>query len=88
MAHADYNCCAVCDSKLAYSSDSATKEEVCAACAVDVSIAAGVRITDSRSLIAWMASVPPSEWRPILVAVGFKLCPYENAVDDVWRATP
>ena len=36
MAHGDYNCCAVCDSKLEYSNDAQTKEELCSWCAVNL----------------------------------------------------
>jgi hypothetical protein len=32
MAHGDYNCCAICDSKMEYSNYAETKNNICSNC--------------------------------------------------------
>lgn len=85
MAHGDYNCCAVCDSKLAYSFDAATKEEICADCAVSLHEATGVRITTPDDLIAWLR-VNGAAGVAVLQRIGFSECVYTNPVDQAYRA--
>ena len=54
MAHGDYNCCAVCDSKLSYAgTDSSTKEEICAYCAVALA-QVGVIARNGMELVLWI----------------------------------
>lgn len=90
MAHADYNCCAVCDSKLAYNSwDARTKEEVCASCAVAL-VKRGVEATTGEALLAWIKATDPAAVLRVLAEVGYCGCFYDNDVDAFVKtlATP
>ena len=84
MAHADYDCCAVCDSKMSYSGgDSAgTKEDLCFDCARRLKDL-GVDINDANDLLGWIEDTPISEIAPVLVDAGFRRCYYENFIDTL-----
>ena len=82
MAHGDYDCCAVCDSKMAYNSgDARTKEDLCASCAVDLA-KLGVFVKSGAELLAWMDETPAVEVLVKLHAAGYGRCFYSNPVDD------
>lgn len=81
MAHGDYDCCAICDSKLSYSSDAATKEVICGPCVADLATH-GVIAGTPDALIAWVKSADPAWVRATMTAVGYSPCYYGNAVDD------
>lgn len=86
MAHADYDCCAICDSKQPYSSDADTKSEICADCLKmlrDEGIAP--LPLDPEELIAWMQREPVRAMA-VLTEIGFRPCCYPNPVDDAFRA--
>jgi hypothetical protein len=82
MAHGDYDCCAVCDNKMAYNSGVATtKEQVRASCAVDLA-RLGVFVKSGAELLAWMDEAPVAEVLVKLQAAGYGRCFYANPVDD------
>ncbi len=85
MAHADYDCCAVCDSKMAFSCDPETKGDICSHCVAALA-RQGVIIPDVDALIDYITRTPAEELSRILAAVGFRYCYYSNRVDDAVRA--
>ena len=82
MTHADYDCCAICDSKLRYSNDASTKGELCSSCLKGLR-SHGLNIIDVSELIEWIKSNDKGTVSKILQAVGFKFCCYLNDIDDL-----
>ena len=83
MAHADYNCCAVCDSKLSYAGFSATaKEEICSRCVANLA-EKGVIVHDVDELIEWIKNEDAEKVAKVLKDVGFRFCYYSNTVDEI-----
>lgn len=80
MAHADYDCCAICDSKQSYSSDPLTKEEICSACLKDLR-SQGLSILGVDELLEWINSCDKDELRKVLGKIGFRFCYYTNGID-------
>jgi len=80
MAHAGYDCCAICDSKQSYNEEAYTKEEICSHC-LKALRAEGLSILDVSELLAWIQSTEPTIVRATLISVGFSFCYYPNAVD-------
>ena len=87
MAHGDYDCCAICDSKQGYSNDSETKEEICSYCVAGMA-ENGIIVRNVNALISWMGSENPEKVREILGKVGFRKCFYHNRVDDAYPNKP
>ena len=85
MAHGDYNCCAVCDSKLEYSNDAQTKEELCSWCAVNLA-QDGVFVHNVDELKKWMEETNPLVVVTVLTKNHFSTCYYKNEVDDLFNA--
>ena len=84
MAHGDYNCCARCDSKMAYNGfDASTKEEVCSGCALDLFELTGHRITSGEALVDYIVSYCDAD---DVAALGISTCFYENPVDALVEA--
>lgn len=85
MAHADYNCCALCDCKMAYveSDNATTKEEICTDCLRTLH-AGGVMVSTGGELEDWIKSNP--EKVEILPGMGYTPCLYDNPVDDAFQA--
>jgi hypothetical protein len=83
MAHADYECCAVCDSKVYYSTDAETKGVLCSECVANMA-RHGVIVGSVNELIEWMNSEAPGTVFSILQSVGFQKCYYCNAVDSLF----
>lgn len=77
MAHADYECCARCDSKMAYNSDAEAKAYVCPDCALDLLELTGQRITDGETLAAFVLASTPEA----VASLGISPCYYGNPVD-------
>jgi len=77
MAHADYECCAVCDSKMAFSNNANAKYSICGSC-VRILVKSGVDVATTTELLAWLNAKP--DLAP-LVAAGFQVCYYRNPVD-------
>lgn len=80
MAHGDYDCCAVCDRKMAYSHDADTKEAVCTDCGIELFAATGERITTGEALVEWIERTGAPAVA-VLDAIGFSACFYSNPVD-------
>jgi hypothetical protein len=80
MAHADYECCAVCDSKQAYSECSDAKSAICGPCVADLA-RLGVITGTPEELVKWVNENPVEKVGPVLAAVGFKPCFYDSTVD-------
>mgnify|MGYP000879295570 CR=1 FL=1 len=54
MAHADYDCCAICDCKMQYNEfDSLTKERICEPCLIKLRVN-GVMVITFDELIKWV----------------------------------
>jgi len=82
MSHGDYNCCAVCDSKLEYSAGTAnTKARICDACLVRLRDC-GLNILTTGELIEWLKTTDKLTLKIALKKIGFSFCYYENLVDD------
>ena len=86
MAHADYVCCAICDSKLYYDSMPDSKTELCVSCALNITEKAGVRIATPEDLMDWMKSNDPEVVISVLDSIGFSKCYYSNDVDTLYEA--
>ena len=86
MAHADYDCCAVCDTKMNYSHDAEAKTSICTDCLRSLH-ANGVMVYETDDLISWMTANDNTAKRKvqILKSVGFTECHYGNDVDDTYR---
>ena len=81
MAHADYNCCAVCDCKLHYVGyDSETKEEICDYCLKELRDM-GIHIITACELVDWIKNTDSETVEKVLKSVGYSACYYPNDVD-------
>jgi len=81
MAHADYNCCAVCDCKLDYAGwNATTKERICEDCLLKLQ-EMNLKIVTVRQLIAWIKDTDNDVLREKLKEMGYRCCYYENDVD-------
>lgn len=80
MAHGDYHCCAICDSKMSYSSDAETKEHLCSGCVADMA-QNGAILHNVEELLEWMQKESKETVISVLSRVGFSKCFYPNRVD-------
>jgi hypothetical protein len=82
MAHADYNCCAICDDKMEYSGFSAeTKEKLCPEC-IERTAELGklcVRPADVEVHLRSLDDAAALKW---LHDMDFSPCYYENPLDQ------
>lgn len=82
MAHGDYACCCICANKMDYEGFSENhKKRLCASCAVAL-MKFGVEATNWGDVLAWLRANDAATVIPILQAVGFDLCYYENEIDQ------
>lgn len=82
MAHADYECCAICDDKMSPGDwETEPKTVLCTSCAVRLA-KKGHYITCVDELLEWMRKTPNAV--EILDSIGFKQCYYKNDVDDLY----
>lgn len=81
MAHGDYDCCAVCDSKIDYSDDAETKENLCQDCVRSMHALTGDLIQTQAELLAWLKEATPEQ----VIAAGIVPCFYGNPVDTAVR---
>lgn len=82
MAHADYDCCVICDSKMDYNaSDPRTKEDVCDCCIEDM-MQHGPVMDSPTEIIGHLKTLTDDAALIWLHAVGFSPCYYENAMDQ------
>jgi len=81
MAHADYDCCAICDSKQSYNSgDSNTKKEICSTC-LHLLRDNGINALNPQEFITWVKQQELEVIKDKLEKIGFSLCYYNNDVD-------
>jgi hypothetical protein len=84
MAHANYECCAVCDKKVYYAfGDVYAKDVICTNCVVELALR-GVFIRNVHELHEWMEKESPEKVLEILEQVGFKKCHYWNEIDELY----
>ena len=91
MAHANYDCCAICDVKLEYTGMYAkTKEEICGNCLQNLYNSGGFLkdepIFTVEQLMEWMEAEEPEKVIDILEHIGFTkcICGDNNPVDKVY----
>jgi len=85
MAHADYDCCAICDCKLYYNAyDSRTKETICSDC-LKALRDKGIHIITVEELINWIEKNPIEIVKETMKNLGFRECYYYNEVDELMR---
>lgn len=81
MAHADYDCCAICDCKMNYNGGSAdTKENLCVDCIVRTS-ELGKLMTRPKQVVEHLNGLPDAEALVWLHAMSFSPCYYDNDLD-------
>jgi len=83
MAHADYNCCAICDCKLDYMGLNARKkEDICPRC-LAILHEIGVKIFNVEELKEFIKKTDPKVLLVTLAFLGFCKCYYKNEVDTL-----
>ena len=82
MAHADYNCCAVCDCKRSYNDDAEAKEEICPECLRNLHKAGASDVYTVGELVLWIEETTANDLAKTLVEVGYCACWYGNPVDE------
>jgi len=80
MAHADYNCCMICDDKMEYSNDAKTKESICFGC-IEKIMDMGLKITTPDRFIKFVNENSKVEVIKILRKIDFRFCYYPNCID-------
>lgn len=81
MAHADYDCCAICDDKMEYQGGYAdTKGKLCADC-IERSAALGKLCVRPKQVLEHIKSLSDDDALTWLHAMGFDPCYYENDLD-------
>lgn len=87
MAHADYNCCAICDDKLEYVGNwnAETKARICESCLRNLQ-RLGLNIVTVDQLIDWIKKEERDVLRAKLKELGFRACYYRNDVDDAVKS--
>jgi len=83
MAHADYHCCAICDSKMDFSYNAESKERICSRCVKNL-CEQGIFIDNTKDLKEWMEKEEPKKVAEILDRIGFEMCCWPNSVDDAY----
>jgi len=83
MAHGDYDCCAICDSKLSYNPyDSITKMEICSSCSMELRDL-GLIILDVEDLIKWLKKADKKDIENFIEKTSYNKCYYRNEVDSL-----
>lgn len=85
MAHADYECCAICDSKVYYSNDAGSKEIICSSCVANMA-EHGVILHNVEELKVWMSTEAPEKVIATLDKAGFSVCFYGNEIDELYES--
>jgi hypothetical protein len=80
MAHADYNCCAVCDCKMAYSCDATIKKDMCGPCVANLA-RLDIICGTVEELTKWVNETAAEKVAVALLAVGFSKCFYNADID-------
>jgi hypothetical protein len=82
MAHADYACCAICDSKIYYGGSGNAKDEICPDCRANL-IRLKLNINNVDEFITWIKFTAPDVVLNNLKKLGYTACCYSNEVDDL-----
>lgn len=81
MAHADYDCCMICDCKMNYNAyDSETKARPCEDC-LRAMRDIGVVLLDADELTAHLTKIGHEAAHEFLTKLGYSECFYPNSVD-------
>lgn len=84
MAHGDYECCIICDSKLIYNPNSRPKQMLCAYCAADLTRLLRRQIKSVWQVYQWLdEETDPKRIRQILFKAGYKPCCFPNEFDEM-----
>ena len=84
MAHADYDCCAVCDSKIDYNTNADSKAIICEDCIKQLKL--NNIICDSvKDFNQWLLEVEIGKGKKILKDIGFSICCYGNETDRIYK---
>ena len=83
MAHADYNCCAICDSKMDYAGwESETKEDICTYCLENIK-KLNLKIENVEDLKKYIKDTDYKTLRETLIKLDYSFCYYSNDIDDL-----
>ena len=82
MAHADYNCCAICDSKMDYSWEATTKEEICEECLKNIK-ELGLKIENIDDLKEFIKETDYKTLKETLIKLDYGFCCYKNEIDEL-----
>ena len=83
MAHADYNCCAICDSKMDYAGwESETKEDICTDCLENIK-KLNLQIENVEDLKKYIKDTDYKTLRETLLKLDYRFCYYWNDIDDL-----
>lgn len=82
MAHADYNCCLICDRKMDYSSDAETKAHPCPECVATMRDSGGPILLTQPEVIQYVRDTPAEEASAYMRKIGYRRCFYPNDADD------
>lgn len=81
MAHADYDCCAICDCKMEYNAfDAQTKEEICGYCLEKIKNL-GLNIKTIEEFKEYVINGEYEEVRENLIKLRYCFCYYPNDLD-------
>lgn len=82
MAHADYECCAICDCKMGYNGGMAeTKDAICPDC-IERTAELGHLCVRPAQFLEHVKSLSDEDALKCLNALGFSPCYYGNEIDD------
>lgn len=82
MAHADYNCCAICDSKMDYSWEATTKEEICEECLKNIK-ELDLKIENIDDLKEFIKETDYKTLEETLIKLQYHFCYYGNNIDKM-----
>jgi len=82
MSLVDYECCAVCDKRLAYYPGVDPKTTLCPRCIFELA-EFGVFIYNMDQFREWIQTADPQALREILTRLNYRPCPRENGLDDI-----
>ena len=81
MAHGDYNCCAICDSKMDYNAyEAKTKEDMCEEC-LDKCKELNLNIKDVDDFKEYIKNASYTELKENLIKLNYEFCWYSNDLD-------
>ena len=81
MAHADYDCCLICDCKMSFSYDARTKEEACVNCLHTMRHMGEILLTQEE-VIAFLKARDDEAALKWLNEVGYSACHYRCDADN------